>query len=85
MFKKPQETIQYWAERKVMADAHFRSKTMRERKVNHFDYSDKAVARIYFYGISEEEFAKLRNDYIAENPMRYAPTTGNLKYLKKVA
>ena len=84
MFKQPQETIEYWAERKVKADAHSRSKTMCKREVNRFYYSDKAVARMYF-GISEQEFVQMRDAYIAENPMRYAPTTGNLTYLKKVA
>lgn len=78
--REEKKTIKYWAERYVKAQAFSRCASIRARKVNHFDYSEKAIARIYL-GISLDEFLAQREAYISAHPMRYAPTTKKLTYL----
>ena len=73
--KYNQTSIEYWAERKIMADAVDRCKSW--RKANPFSYADWAVARRYF-NITEADFVAQRDAYLANNSMKFSASTKTL-------
>lgn len=72
---RTENSIAYWAERKVMSDAVMRCKSW--KKSNYFSYADHAVARKWM-NMTEAEFVAQRDAYIAENPMKFSASTKTL-------
>lgn len=80
------QALVYWAERTVKSDAWDRAKSLRgKRGGNPFSYSNSAITRLYFAGLTVEEFVAQRDAYIAAHPMTYSPTTERFAYVKAVA